>query len=723
MPIEEMYQQEIGNRLSQVREAAGISQAELARRITWSPAVLSRVESGERQLSPDELRRVMEAIGTAEALQLSSVLEREWHVIARPPLDHPDQDLLWETEQVCRDLTELKSQPEVRHAFERRLTEYVEDLKGTANLLLKREHEVVFIGSKGVGKSTAICKLTGLEVASSDGGPAIPVLEAGGGGVTICEVHLRSGPQYGLLIEPCSDEKIRADVTDFAEHILKGNTADADDSAEGEDLSQGISAEIDRAVRNMAGLKIRREKGPDGKMTRSDEAKELALRAPSVREYVVEVLARMTLHRRDRRDIWYDPSAGKAPLAWLKETFEQVNNGRHPEFTLPARIEVVVPDRLLGTNDLTVRLVDTKGIDRTAARADLERHLNEPHTLALLCSGFNDAPAADPRLLLERSKDAAIRNLERNVALLVLPHPNQALAVKDEAGIRVQNIQEGYELKREHIAMALEPLKMQGLTIGFFNSFGDEPTRLRSLLLDCLDKIRQSFRTHIQKACADARALLLNHEKEQVQEVLHSAALMMSTCIAQVSTVPTLSGHVHESLMSQIQSAYASTIRASVRREGEWINLSYGHHLGYGARRLAVLALEPFVNKFKSATEVIEANPEYQEAKGLIQQARHVLDGAFEELLRRAQIMGETVFKDALKVDPSFWLDCENEWGKGRGYRDRVADRNQVWFGADARKELEKELWDMVKREWSVTLTRLSSLLGTDAPANISAAA
>lgn len=38
----------------------------------------------------------------------------------------------------------------------------------------------------------------------------------------------------------------------------------------------------------------------------------------------------MELPRRDRRDIWHDVSTGKQPLEWLKETFEKVNNGRHP---------------------------------------------------------------------------------------------------------------------------------------------------------------------------------------------------------------------------------------------------------------------------------------------------------------------------------------------------------------------------------------------------------
>lgn len=713
----EANQQEVGRRLVQIREAAGIKQADLARMITWSPAVLSRIESGERQLSPDELETVAKAIGTSEALQLSKAIAREWLVIPRPPLDHADQDLLWEAEQICRELVARKNHPEVRHAFERRLTEYIDDIKHTANLLLRREHDIAFIGSRGIGKSTSICKVTELEVPGPDGGPAVPVLEAGGGGVTICDVYLRSGHGYGLLIEPCSDDEIRAYVTDFAEHILKGNTIESEEDEEDEekdDDAQGIAQEIARAVRNLAALKVRRDKGPDGKKISRDEAKELSVRAGSLREYVVDVLTRMELHRRDRRDIWYDPSIGKPPLAWLKDTFEQVNNGRHPDFTLPTRIEVIVPQTLLGTSDLSLRLIDTRGIDRTAARADLERHLDEPHTLAVLCSSFNDAPSSATYLLLERAKAAGIRRLELNTALLVLPRPNEALAVKDESGLRVETIEDGYELKSEFAAMTLQALGLEDLTIGFFNAFGDDPSRLRNVLLKSIGGIRQSFRSRIEEAVTSARSLLLNHEKEQVQEVLRSAARMMETWVSQNSGVPTLSGHVQDSLMSQIQIAYASTVRATVRREGEWHNLSYRHHLGYGARRLAVLALEPLVEKFKAITETMEGNPEYTEARGLIRQSRGVLESAFEDLLRKTQIMGQTAFKEALKVDRSLWLNCEREWGRGPGYRDRVAQWNLEWFSDKSRRDLEEEIWEIVTREWGVALNRLSSLLETD---------
>lgn len=90
----------------------------------------------------------------------------------------------------------------MRNAFERRLSASLSEVQQTSGLLLKRDYQIAFIGSIGIGKSTAICRLTGLEIPDDKGGSAAPVLEAGAGGITISEVHLRAGPEYGLLVEP-----------------------------------------------------------------------------------------------------------------------------------------------------------------------------------------------------------------------------------------------------------------------------------------------------------------------------------------------------------------------------------------------------------------------------------------------------------------------------------------------------------------------------------------
>lgn len=701
---------ELGRHLLLVRERSGVKQADLAKRVSLSPAVLSRIESGDRAVTLEEVQDILTQLATPEAEDLSKALRRSWQVLPRPPLDHADQDLLWEAEQVARELVALRDQPDTPHAFERRLSEYVDELERGAAMLLKREHQVAFIGSIGVGKSTAICKMTGLEVPKDDG-TLTPVLEVGGGGITVCEVHLRTGPEFGLIVEPKSDDELRQDVLDLADSILRATPFPDDDGLSGQE-SQGISKEVARALRNMAGLAIQRPKGADGKRTTVDPAKQLAAEFATQREFVVEVLSRMELHRRDKRDVWYDSATGKSPKAWLRDTFSAINNGRNPDFTLPRRIEVVIPDRLLQAADLTVRFIDTKGIDRTAAREDIEIHFDDPHTLAVLCSPFNNAPAAETRLLLERAKDAGVRTLDVNSALLVLPRPSEALAMKDDAtSVSVESVQEGYELKAEQIALALEPLGLQTLGVAFYNANEDPASGAREFLLERLNRARASFRTRIGDAMAGARALLRNHGEERIHAVLRDAGETLHTWASMNATVPTVQAHVQESLVAQIQVAYASTVRAAVRREGEWPQLSYSHHIGYGARRLAVMALEKAVNDFAGHCEILAATPRYADAADLLAQAERVLTASYEELLRKVQLMGQTVFKDALKADPLFWQACMDEWGQGPGYKSRVAAHNKGWFDDEARKKLEEELKSLIAKEWTRALSNVTALL------------
>lgn len=698
----------LGQRIAQLREAAGLKQAELARQVTWSQAVLSRIEAGERELNQDELNDLLDGIRTPEAAALKEMVTRHWQHLSAPPLDHADHALLWDAELVAEELTRHAAAEDIRPAFLKRLEEYVADLKHTSTLILRREHNVAFIGAIGIGKSTAICKATGLEVLTD--GKSAPVLETGGGGITLCEVSLKVGPGYGVIVTPRSTEEVRADVADFADLVLTRAAVQtpADDSDDGQ---RAVPRELERAIRNLSGLRPSRTRGDDGKPVRVDPAKNLAVVLGSARELTVEILSRMDLPRRDRREAWYDPSTNKSPLEWLKDNFEQINNGRHPDFSLPAHVDLIVPG-LLETGDLIVNVIDTRGIDRVTARGDLEEHLLDSHTVVILCSGFNDAPSQPVQHLLERAREIGNPLIESHASVLGLARPGEALAVKDEVGIRAETDDEGYELKGEQVASALTPFGMQDLPVEFFNSFSDDPKRLRSHIVGRVESTREGFRHALRTVIDRARDLLANVEQQQVLEVQRDASRHIAAWLESHVEPPQVAGHVHDTLMTEIRSAHVATINAAVRREGEWYSLSYSHQLGFGARRVAVASLRDWLTGFREiSTNLLTTHPDAAELLG---QAARLMDQAYEDLLKKMQVAGASLYRAELQRARALWLDLSSEWGRGPGYRDRVAQRQYSWFGEDDQATVEQEILSVLGREWLTVRERVGAIFDVE---------
>jgi transcriptional regulator with XRE-family HTH domain len=704
----------MGMHLADLREKAGLKQNELAKKLEWSAAVLSRVEGGERNLSDDELSMLLSRIGTPEALKVRELLTRQWSVLPEPHLNDPDVDLLWEAEQAAQQIHELSESPEVKQFFERRLMKYEEELAQAAQRVMDRRFRIVFVGTIAVGKSTAICRVEGLEIPTQKGMPKA-VLETGAGGITICEVHIRKGPGYGLVIEPCSEEEIRQYVSDFANFLMNApQTSGASDQDESEVGSPGISREVERAVRNMTGLRRKRsEKKSNGEIVPAvDAAKELAKTMPDSKALCVELLSRMELHKRDRRDIWHSEVRSKGPLEWMQELFESVNNGRHPEFTIPKRIELMVPGIVLKEDDLTLTLVDTQGIDDVAGRADLEQHFDDPHTLVVLCSVFNEAPSTTVRQLLVRAKEGGVRTMETNVAILALPRPGEAIAMKDN-GFPAQTDGEGYELKNEEVVLKLQPMGLSALPVLFFNAAEDVPESLRLFLIGRIRLIQEHQRSLLREIIAGANALLQNYEKEQSREMMMAASRRLSVWLASNSTLPKATpGHVEDSLLSAVQAAHHRTIYATVVRDGTWYNLDYSHQLSHGARRIATQIVEPKLSGFRSIADNLLEDEQFEDAHDLVRQTVRVVADGFDNIVRKAQLVGQSIFADELSKDSAFWVDCAQQWGLGSGYRNRINERNRVWFEGKGHAACDDRVMEIISETWSEVVHSIRDLMG-----------
>ena len=703
-----------GRYLARLRDDAGLKQNELAQKVTWSPAVLSRVESGERSVTPDELTLILAAIGTPEASEFQQSVGRVWQRLPKPPLGHPDESLLWDAETAIGEIESLLENPEIKYPFANRLVEFKEELRNAARLVHNTEYTVAMVGDIGVGKSTAICRVSGLEVQAGKTTAPTPVLEVGGGGVTICEVHLVQGIEYGLLVEPMGEQEIQREVREFA-NVLK--EAKALPQANGApDPVFGTSKELERAIRNMSGLtkKRIRQTGPDGKIRRvsDDPAKTLAKDSRDTSTLATEILARMNLRSRNKRQLQYSAAhSNKSPLRWLKDCFELLNNGRHPEFSIPRRVEIVLPQPILGEKLLSIRLVDTKGIDDMVKRADIDRLFSDPDTVVVMCSIFNAIPSPSVQSILERSKDGRFANVNKNAAVLGLPRQGEALAVKHDDGYNAESIDDGYELKLDQAQAKLRSIGAPELRVGFFNAFEDDPIHLRDLLLNLVNDLRLEQRSKLVTMIEDSHWSMDHFEQEQTLEVQRLATRRLSTWLTNNNKLDfSACGEPEQDLMNALNENHASSIQASIRRRGIWYNFDYRHRLGYGARLMGAQVVGRKLDSFEPVVDNLLQDEQVAEAFGLLRQARRVMSNGIEELLKKCDTLGKDIHASDMQFDPELWLKCNSEWGQGPGYRKRVKGHHRDWF-SDHSDTYGERLRSLIEKEWQATTDRLARIL------------
>ena len=703
---------EIGRYLTTLREDIGLKQNELAERVSLNPAVLSRIESGERPPSTEELQTLLDAIGTDDACRWKQNVHREWRKLDRPALGHPHEDLLWDAEEALLDIDALRDNPEITGVFNNRLNEYEAEIRSAAAVIRRLEQTVAFVGDMGVGKTTALCRAAGLEVRKDAESIAHPVLEVGGGGITVCEVHVVRGPEYGLIVQPRSDSDLYREVREFAGYLMSlANGDQVEDLEDAEDgVFHGTPKETERVIRNMSGLVSVRRRGEDGRRQRSDPALDLAKESPDADTLARVIVNRMDLEGRRRREIWHSNLSGKENLVWLEDTFRDVNNGRNPEFSLPSRVEVMVPRQILGQGQTEIRLVDTKGIDVTVERNDIEAHLNERNTVVVLCSSFNNAPSRSVQDLLEWAGRGHFPDLDLRAGVLVLPRPNEALAMKDDDGFEAETVEDGYDLKCDQAEMLLKGKGVSYAGVEFFNSFEDEPERLTQFVLGLVDGLRHRRCLDLRGVVDDANQVVSNYQQAEVNEVQRQASHQLQVWLDNHRQLGDFRVRIERSLLSAMREVYASSVRASVRRQGKWDNLDYEQQMGSGARDMVAGLVRPHRTSFKDVAENALNDPDLEKATDLVNQAVRIFDSSYEDLLRASQNFGRTIHTYDLEPDGNLWDDSDSEWGKGPGYRDRVVKHHEDWFD-NKRDGLERRIKELMDREWENLLGRVSAIL------------
>ena len=154
--------------------------------------------------------------------------------------------------------------------------------------------------------------------------------------------------------------------------------------------------------------------------------------------------------------------------------------------------------------------------------------------------------------------------------------------------------------------MTLKALSIPDVRVEFFDSFQDDVDLLKEFIIELVANLREQHRAELRVAIDDTNSLVSNYEEEQVRQVQRSATRRLSVWLKsdsqldQDNFIP-----LEQSLISAMQRAYASSVRASVRRHGEWPNLHYPLELGRGARLMAISAISPMIEAFRALTNNI----------------------------------------------------------------------------------------------------------------------
>ncbi|WP_067521924.1 hypothetical protein [Endozoicomonas ascidiicola] len=563
---------------------------------------------------------------------------------------------------------------------------------------------IAFMGRVGVGKTSALCHLLGLQT------PKGEVLNTGSGRTTVCEVELRFGSEPKIEAVPATAETIHAYLEEFTQYLAFKQG----DSAEGSGAGVRPSSEIERALRNMLNLPVKLTKTPAGKVLTTDHAADLLVESGDARRFMVALQSRINLEARQQTRFAPALEDQSKLLDWIKTTFSALNNGLNASASLPEKIIITLNLPFFADLPGDLCLLDTKGIDDTANRADLAEKMNSRRTLNVLCTGFNDAPDKATQSLLELAvKGGQSKYLADETLLLVLDRPGDAenvIGVDEPVG----DIELGRAIRQEQVEQQIQQtLKLSDVAIQFHNmkqddtapvlmAIADQLMRLQARIYQEIDGIAES----VSQLSEQAKRLGENPDLETVRATIEPWLYKASGSVWNQQSF-------FETVAREVRVTHLGSVRASVNRWGSWYNLDVYHVVAQACRSQLVRHFEPNQAELMSLLDNLQQRlGEKSGATGLVHQIRATLDVEIQKIYEQGAALATLSLDQTLKQDGEFWYAQQREWGKGPGYKDRIADGTVRWAVDKQFSESEVKIKSQSQALWNYFLDEVAAMAG-----------
>ena len=591
----------------------------------------------------------------------------------------------------------LKTTPKSYSTY-KQLEVHKEFLIESRDYLKDFNHTIAFIGKVGVGKTTALSKLLNLI-----DGNGKELLQTGGGFTTLCEVEIRESNRVSIEIEPYSNEEIEKYLEEFHMHI-ENKTSNKTSQSE----SFTLSSEIERALRNMLELKIRRFM-ENGKRKRVDDAVELYNKCNSKDEFYQELLHRIDLANRTTTELVATTSDYKE---WIRSNFEDINNGKNKNISLPKKIIINIDENPVNIPNINLSFLDTKGVDETVNRQDIENLLKDSYTISVLCTSFNDAPDKVNTGTLKYMKDSGLtKYISERIIILVLDKNGEAEAIPD---LEEPDLEDGREIRKEQIEGDLKnSLGLEDIDIVFFNSKEDGTEELMSILTDKVLDLRKEHENKVKTIIES-----LDEIEKQIDTQLSSEALqrIRESVLVWIEDAKNIQCKLKKNfthILDTIQDkgTHASVIRACVNRRGQWHNLDYYKILSDASRYQTVKAFDESRNELSCIISNMLGQKGLRYQKGTLNSIQNILENRVEKIYQEAYDRGRNDYFNGLYTDDNLWLNMIQEWGKGTGYKNRISDHTEQWFLYQDYDTFDKKNSEKLNLMWQELLIEINNLI------------
>jgi energy-coupling factor transporter ATP-binding protein EcfA2 len=562
---------------------------------------------------------------------------------------HPDEDLLeLAATSVAHAVAALAKPGSIPPFIADQVRRQMALLQEAARKLNDVEHDIVFVGPVGCGKSTVLSALAGLVMSDADlpagGGSRLErrsMLASSAGRTSVCPVRIEPGETVVIALEPLAHAEVEALAREYLHEIW---TAAQDGGA----VQTGslIPEETARALRNMASTS-RRALSALRRTTNSET------------EFADRFISMMRLH--DRTAIRFEPPAAAEP-GWLRKMLADINSGRREDVSLPRLVRLTVPAPAIASG-LRISLVDSKGTEGTGVRRDVREAMADERTLVVACSSFASCPDEASQGLVEHARDVAGTVRSGRLCVLGLAKNGEAASVRDEFGDPVETAEEGHRVRREQAARVLGSLAPDaGLAALSFDAGEDPADMLRAQLGTLVSRIRSEMGQEVRSLASGLRELTDNAGSDFLKDlapVLEAATRVVDEHIVFDGALP---GSNELSPLSGAAARHASTVWASTRRSGDYEFLNVHDTVADVFAKAALARAGRFQKRLDEALRAF-ARPENPAVSAVVRrlsaQGARIPQNVSTAVHRAIADLSMTT----LGKDGDLWTRCSGLWG------------------------------------------------------------